>query len=97
MPGISDKKRAYAARLCRYINTYQRIFVVLADNVGSRQLQQIRLALRGTAEVRACRSACVPRALVASALLCPRRRALCVSVGVCLTPRSLRPAPAVRR
>ena len=51
MPGISEKKRAYSARLHRYINEYSRIFVVLADNVGSRQLQQIRLSLRGMGEV----------------------------------------------
>lgn len=48
---VNDKKRAYAKRLISYIQDYQAIFVVEADNVGSKQMQQIRLSLRGRAEV----------------------------------------------
>lgn len=48
---INQKKREYAARVVRCINEYKSVFVVEADNVGSKQMQQVRHALRGTAEV----------------------------------------------
>lgn len=48
---VSDKKRAYASRLVSYIEEYKSCLVVLADNVGSKQMQQIRIALRDQAEV----------------------------------------------
>jgi large subunit ribosomal protein LP0 len=48
---VNDKKRAYAQRLCNAIETFSNILVVHADNVGSKQMQQIRMALRGSAEV----------------------------------------------
>lgn len=45
------KKRAYGARLVSYIEDFSSVFVVGVDNVGSNQLQQIRIALRGQAEI----------------------------------------------
>ena len=48
---VNDKKRAYGARLGDYINEYKQAFIVGCDNVGSRQMQQIRVALRGSAIV----------------------------------------------
>lgn len=48
---VNDKKRAYGARLGDYINEYKQAFLVGCDNVGSRQMQQIRVALRGSAVV----------------------------------------------
>ena len=48
---VNDKKRAYGAKLGDYIDTYKQALIVSCDNVGSRQMQQIRLALRGTAVV----------------------------------------------
>lgn len=48
---VSAKKRAYAARLCGLLEDYASVFVVGVDNVGSNQLQQIRIALRGQAEI----------------------------------------------
>jgi hypothetical protein len=51
MPGVSDKKRAYGARLVEYIENYKSAFIVHCDNVGSKQMQQVRVALRGTAAV----------------------------------------------
>jgi hypothetical protein len=32
----------YHQRLCDYLNTYERAFVVGADNVGSKQMSDIR-------------------------------------------------------
>jgi large subunit ribosomal protein LP0 len=41
-----EKKEAYHNRLCDYLNTYDKAFVVHADNVGSKQMSDIRAALR---------------------------------------------------
>lgn len=43
---LNEKKRSYASRLVRYIHDFKSVLVVEADNVGSKQLQQIRFALR---------------------------------------------------
>ncbi|KAG6395362.1 hypothetical protein SASPL_146005 [Salvia splendens] len=43
----SDKKLAYDSKLCQFIDEYTQILVVFADNVGSKQLQNIRKGLRG--------------------------------------------------
>jgi len=48
---LSDKKKAYAARLKGLIEDYKTCFIVGVDNVGSKQMQQIRIALRGEAEM----------------------------------------------
>jgi len=48
---VSDKKREYASKVVSYINTYRSAFIVGCDNVGSKQMQQIRVSLRGTAVV----------------------------------------------
>lgn len=41
-----EKKEAYHNRLCDYLNTFDKAFVVHADNVGSKQMSDIRAALR---------------------------------------------------
>jgi large subunit ribosomal protein LP0 len=48
---VSEKKRAYAARFCDYIENYKSAFIVFCDNVGSKQMQAIRVSLRGKAVV----------------------------------------------
>jgi large subunit ribosomal protein LP0 len=48
---VSDKKRAYGQRLVDYIQTYKSAFIVSCDNVGSKQMQQIRISMRGQAAV----------------------------------------------
>ena len=48
---VSDKKRAYAERLRALLEHNKSVIIVHCDNVGSRQMQQIRIALRGTATV----------------------------------------------
>jgi len=45
--GGAARKQGYFARLVKLLDEYPRIFIVLADNVGSNQMQKIRVALRG--------------------------------------------------
>eukprot|EP00002_Diphylleia_rotans_P020323 TRINITY_DN394_c0_g1_i10.p1 TRINITY_DN394_c0_g1~~TRINITY_DN394_c0_g1_i10.p1 ORF type:complete len:317 (-),score=86.10 TRINITY_DN394_c0_g1_i10:271-1221(-) len=45
------RKQEYFERLHKLLDDYQRIIIVEADNVGSRQFQKIRIALRGQAVV----------------------------------------------
>jgi len=44
-------KASYFQRIERLIEEYPTAFIVSADNVGSKQMQQIRIALRGKGEV----------------------------------------------
>jgi large subunit ribosomal protein LP0 len=44
-------KAKYTMRLTQYLDEYPKAFVVGADNVGSRQMQKIRLSLRGHAVI----------------------------------------------
>lgn len=44
-------KSNYFMHLIELLDEYPKLFVVGVDNVGSKQMQQIRIALRGTAEV----------------------------------------------
>ena len=48
---VNDKKRAYGVKLASYIDDYKTALIVTCDNVGSRQMQQIRISLRGKAQV----------------------------------------------
>lgn len=45
----SVRKQEYAARMTELLNSYSRILVVSGDNVGSKQVQDIRVAIRGKA------------------------------------------------
>lgn len=47
----STWKSNYFLKLERLLETYTKLFVVEADNVGSKQMQETRIALRGKAEV----------------------------------------------
>jgi large subunit ribosomal protein LP0 len=52
--GREDKtswKASYFTKLVQYMDEYPKCFIVGADNVGSKQMQQIRIGLRGTAVV----------------------------------------------
>lgn len=44
-------KSNYFAKVVSYLDEYPKCFIVGADNVGSKQMQQIRISLRGTAVV----------------------------------------------
>jgi len=46
-----ERKEKYFAKLNKLFSQYDRMFIVGIDNVGSRQMQEIKIALRGTAEV----------------------------------------------
>lgn len=58
----ADRKQEYFDRLKAYLDKYQKIVIVGADNVGSNQMQKIRQALRGKAEIlmgkNVCSSSC---------------------------------------
>jgi large subunit ribosomal protein LP0 len=45
----STWKAKYTMRLTQYLDEFPKVFVVGADNVGSRQMQKIRVSLRGHA------------------------------------------------
>lgn len=44
-------KSNYFLKIIQYLDEYPKLFLVNVDNVGSKQMQQIRGSLRGTAEV----------------------------------------------
>jgi len=48
---VSEKKKQYAQKLKELLDEYPKILIVLADNVGSSQMQKIRVSLRGKAVV----------------------------------------------
>jgi large subunit ribosomal protein LP0 len=43
----AEKKIAYDKKLCQLLDEYSKVLVAVADNVGSKQLQDIRRGLRG--------------------------------------------------
>ncbi|KAK9153541.1 hypothetical protein Sjap_001021 [Stephania japonica] len=47
----ADKKIAYDRKFCDLLDEYTQILIVVADNVGSKQLQDIRRGLRGDSVV----------------------------------------------
>ena len=46
-----ERKQEYFARLESMLDTYTKILMINVDNVGSKQMQQVRMALRGKAEI----------------------------------------------
>lgn len=58
-----EKKEIYSAKLRRLIDDYSKVLIVLADNVGSNQLQQIRQGLRGDSIVLMGKNTLMKRAL----------------------------------
>jgi len=51
MPLSKTKKAAYFIKMERCLDSYNKVFVVDVDNVGSQQMQDTRKQLRGTAEI----------------------------------------------
>jgi len=51
MPLSSERKAEYFSRMKELMTDYNKLFVVEIDNVGSKQIQQTRMALRGRAEI----------------------------------------------
>jgi len=47
----STWKASYFLKLVKLLDEYPKCFIVGADNVGSKQMQEIRIALRGKAVV----------------------------------------------
>jgi len=63
MGGTRQEKEAYFVKLQELIETYNSIFIVNVDNVGSNQMHQIRVALRGKGVVLMGKNTMVRRAL----------------------------------
>ena len=51
MPLSTERKAEYFDRMKSLLSTYSKAFVIEIDNVGSKQLQLTRIALRGEAEI----------------------------------------------
>jgi large subunit ribosomal protein LP0 len=51
MPLSKEKKKVFFERMNRLLATYNKVFVVQVDNVGSQQMQLTRKQMRGTAEI----------------------------------------------
>jgi len=49
MGGGGERKQEYFTKLIKLLEEYPKIFIVGADNVGSHQMQKVRIALRGKA------------------------------------------------
>jgi len=63
MGASRSEKEAYFVKLRQLIETYKSIFLVNVDNVGSNQMHQIRVALRGRGVVLMGKNTMVRRAL----------------------------------
>ena len=51
MPLSTERKAEYFLRMKELMSTYPKYFFVEINNVGSKQIQETRIALRGTAEI----------------------------------------------
>lgn len=51
MVKLTQRKIDYRARLEKYLTDHKSILIITADNVGSRQLQKVRISLRGKASL----------------------------------------------
>lgn len=60
---MSDKKKAYFAKLLQMLQEYPRALIVNVDNVGSHHMQQMRLSLRGEAVVLMGKNTMIRKAL----------------------------------
>jgi len=58
-----EKKTQYFERLLSYFEEYEKVFIVCVDNVGSKQMQQIRMAMRGKGEVLMGKNTLIRKAL----------------------------------
>jgi len=50
----------------KYLETYQRVLIVGCDNVGSKQMQHVRIALRGECEILMGKNTMIRRAILNS-------------------------------
>ena len=51
MPLSAERKAEYFETMKGHMSNYSKMFIVEVDNVGSKQIQQTRVALRGKAEI----------------------------------------------
>lgn len=81
MADIAKKKRKlrkekYVERLNQYLVDYRAILIIQVDNVGSNQLQKIRIALRGKAAVLMGKNTLIRKVLRETAVKNPKLEAL---------------------
>nr|AFK46889.1 unknown [Medicago truncatula] len=62
-PTKAEKKQAYDVKLCQLLDKFTQILIVNADNVGSKQLQNIRGGLRGDSVVLMGKNAMMKRSV----------------------------------
>ena len=51
MPLSAERKKEYFGRMKSLLTEFNKVFIVHIDNVGSKQIQETRIALRGKAEI----------------------------------------------
>jgi large subunit ribosomal protein LP0 len=51
MPLSAERKKEYFTRMKGLLTDFNKVFIIHIDNVGSKQIQETRIALRGKAEV----------------------------------------------
>jgi large subunit ribosomal protein LP0 len=73
---VSERKQAYRAKLERLLDDYKSILIVGADNVGSNQMQQIRITLRGKAVLLMGKNTIMRKVIREKAVTNPRLEAL---------------------
>jgi large subunit ribosomal protein LP0 len=56
MPLSRERKVEYFGKMKALLDSYTKVFIVQVDNVGSKQMQQTRAAMRKDAEVQAFKS-----------------------------------------
>jgi len=87
------RKEKYAAKLETALNTYHNILIVGVDNVGSNQMQKVRIALRGKAIVMMGKNTLMRKIIREQAVANPKLEALLpfmfFNVGLVMTNESL--------
>jgi len=73
---ISERKQAYRAKLESLLDDYKSILIVGTDNVGSNQMQKIRISLRGKGILLMGKNTIVRKVIREKAVTSPRLEAL---------------------
>lgn len=98
---LSDKKQrkvTFKKKLDDYLDKYKNLFILCIDNVGSNQMQQVRHALRGEAELLMGKNTIIRKVITDAIPRNPKLEALlpCINgnIGFCFTDGDL---PSLRK
>jgi large subunit ribosomal protein LP0 len=87
------RKVNFMEKIDQLIREYSRVFIVAADNVGSRQMQQIRVALRGKATLLMGKNTMIRAALTKHAVTNPKlntlKNLIVENIGLVFTHESI--------